>query len=155
MAELVARRPLAGQPPFSANGIEIRQCDDLTAFRLTGGELVAAEGALRLGPRDWLLIGPSVQAPMLAVGRTGLVRDATSGLAFIRVAGPRAADALGLSTLVRDEQGAFTTRLADLRVTVSYRTQPHHDLLLIADRSAADYLWQWLAARIAVTMPAP
>lgn len=150
MAELIARSPLAGCSPFAVHGIEVRERTDLTAIRVTTKGPIVAEGAIQLGPRDWLLLGegPPPSTP-------GLARDATSGLVFIQVAGPGAADALGLSTLARGERGALTTRLADLRVTVSYRTQPHHNLLLIADRFSAQYLWEWLAAKIAVTMTVP
>jgi hypothetical protein len=125
--------------------VEMRERTDIAVFRITGRNL-DIENAIRLGPSDWLLIDhvpPQLQ-------QTALIQDMSSALTFIELSGQHIIDRIGLSALARENDGSLTTRLADLRVTVSYRRKPEEQVLLICDRFSADYLWEWLAARLAV-----
>jgi hypothetical protein len=67
---------------------------------------------------------------------------------IIDLNGAAVLDMLGVAPIARADEGSFTTRLADLRVTAFYRKGAAQWVRLVTDRSNADYLWEWLVDRI-------
>jgi hypothetical protein len=121
---------------------------ELARKRPLVGHGLLVSGDYRLAPRDLPEQGDGgvLRAAIAAqLGHDGLARDATAGLVAIALHGPRPLAVIGLGALRRPAEGAVTTRLADLRVTIVVEPL---GLLLIAERFHADYLWHWLTDRL-------
>jgi sarcosine oxidase gamma subunit len=149
---LEARKPLAARAPAIWGALRLRARDDVFAILVTGRDLPELPDAIRRGPTEYLLIGhdpdPLRARALIAVdGKTALVADMSDGFAFVELTGPGAIDLLGIGALLGHGQGAVTTRIADLRVTALHDGEAA-TVLLIVERSSADYLWQWLEDRL-------
>jgi len=149
VAELVRRRPLARHgAETDIGGFRMVARGDLTAHLLTERNGADHAAAIRLGPHDWLFVGTGEAMPAPRAPST-LFQDMTSAYAFIDVAGAGVVDRLGLAGLIGVGPPGFVTRLADLRVVVGLDVEDADHVRIVVDRSSADYMWEWLAARLA------
>lgn len=151
MADLTPRRPLAGRTATSG-AAHLTARDDLTAYLVTTRDPTPPPpGTIPLGPCEHMIVAPRGAAavppsPSAPKGAgAALVQDMTAGLAFVDIAGPAAEERLGLPPIPPETGTA--TRLADLRVIVQ-RTGAG-GLRVIVGRSYAEYMWGWLAGRLA------
>lgn len=133
----------------SALGIALPISPGTTA---TNGKVTA----LWTGPDEWLVtndddIGGSLAALRgVLAGRHAAVTDVSDGLAAIEVSGTRAIDLLRKGCGIDLHPRAFVTgrcaRTGLAQVTVVlHRLDDEPRFRLYVDRSAADYLWAWLA----------
>ncbi|MBB4633716.1 hypothetical protein [Sphingosinicella soli] len=155
MPELTRKSALAGRAPMRAGGCEIIPWDGIAACLVTSRTPIDLSGAIRISPGELLYLedGADPDALRLRIAQgvegTVLVQDITAALAFIVVQAPDPLDFLGLGAL--DIESAATARLADLRVTLVRRGTA---LLLVAERPAAAYLWEWLKHRLDIAAAA-
>jgi hypothetical protein len=153
MHSLAARVALADRPDIVTGPYTLRARGDLAAVLVTARTALDLPEAIVRGPHEWLLLGSDAEALLAvamraAAGVTALVNDMSDGFAFIELAGTDAFALLGLAPIARAAQGAVTTRIADLRVTVRYAGGTSPSALLVVERSSAEYLWEWLSDRL-------
>lgn len=114
-----------------------------------------AVSALWIGPDEWLVATNGVRGLLPSLrdalaGRHAAITDVGDGIAAIEVAGTHAIDHLRKGCGIDLHPAAFATgqcaRTGLAQVTVVlHRLDDTPRFRLYVDRSAADYLWSWLA----------
>lgn len=144
---LAHRRTSSGPARHAVGGLVISEASDIGVWLVTARTPFALPDAVTIAPGEYL----AFSAPTLPAGGTALVQDMRAALAFIEVSGEGALDLLGMGPIAVDGEGAATTRLAGLRATILWRKTPQPWARIAVDRFSADYLWEWLCDRAAIT----
>jgi len=139
----------------------------LLGCRLPGTPIVIEHGkgaqVLMLAPCRWMIFASREASPALPhhlqeilAGSFVAVSDASDGYVHITVEGPRAIDLLAAGTAVDLYPGRFRTGHAAqtemARIRCLIRRDGETAYSVLADVSAADYLWTWLTTNAELTI---
>ena len=141
-AGLPRSRPLDSEAPRQIGAWQIAPRPGQSVWLAHSHDPLAIAGALYRGPGELLLLSGEAELPAAAS-----LHEMSAAFTCIDLNGPAPLEAIGLAGLEPLAPGdSLTTRLADIRVTISGTPD---GLLLIAETPDAHGLWTWLLERLA------